>query len=89
MAKKQLTIWDAGNKVRNEILEKDISFTQLANWTKVPRSTLYELCYHGRDISSARLARICVAVGLSMDYVMGLTNTKNGGNDAGIQGYFR
>ena len=66
------TIWECGDRLRQEILKKDINLTDMAKHTGIPRSTVWRFLYRGGDISSLRLAKLCVYVGVSMDYIMGL-----------------
>lgn len=66
-------ILSAGEKVMERIWELDIPLQTISDRTGVSRSTLYAFLYNGTDLSSMRLAKICGVLGLSMDYVMGLT----------------
>lgn len=67
-----LYIMGSGDRLMDEILKKDISLTSISNNTGVARSTIYAFVYENRDISSAKLAKICAYVGVSTDYVLGL-----------------
>ena len=73
-------VYDAGQKVRDEINEQNVTITDLANKAQIGRTTVYNFLYDGIDISSFRLARICGVLGISMDYVMGLSKDKGGRN---------
>ena len=66
-------IMGSGDRVMEEILKKNISITEIANATGISRSTIYYFIYDNIDISSARLAKICAYIGVSTDYVLGLT----------------
>lgn len=69
-------IMSAGERVMERIYELDIPLQTIVDRTGVSRSTLYCFLYNGTDISSMRLAKICNVLGLSMDYVMGLKESK-------------
>lgn len=67
---------DAAKRMRDAILVRNINMTDLAKETKLSRNTICEFIYHGRDISSEKLRRLCVAVGVSADYILGLRTKK-------------
>lgn len=66
----------SGEKVMERIWELDIPLQEVSRRTGIGRTTLYSFLYNGTDISSMRLAKICGALGISMDYVMGLKERK-------------
>lgn len=74
LERKSYCIMSAGERVMEKIWEKDIPLQQISNDTGISRSTIYSFLYDGRDISSMRLAKLCAYLGVSMDYVMGLSN---------------
>lgn len=61
-----------GRRLAEEINKRNISYADVITRSGVSRSTLWEYIYNNRDMSSMRLAKVCGAVGCSMDYVMGL-----------------
>lgn len=63
---------DAAKRMRDAILAKDINMTDLAKETHLARNTICEFIYHGRDISSEKLRRLCMVVGVSADYILGM-----------------
>jgi transcriptional regulator with XRE-family HTH domain len=65
-------IYGAGQRMLEVILKKNIEITELAHITGLSRTTIYCFLYNGTDISSARLAKLCAAVGVSTDYILGL-----------------
>ena len=72
--KQPMYIMGSGDRLMDVILKKDISLTELSRSTGISRSTIYGFVYDNIDISSARLAKLCSAVGVSTDYVLGLTS---------------
>lgn len=52
--------------------DKNITLSTLSKRTGISRSTIWNFMCNSGDISSKRLASLCDAVGVSMDYVMGL-----------------
>ena len=70
-------ICSSGKRMMEVIYEKDISIHKLAEATGIEASCIYKFLQDGRDISSMRLAKICAYVGVSMDYIMGLTEVNN------------
>ena len=76
VSKKAYCIMSAGERVMERIWELDMPLQTLSDRTGVSRSTLYAFLYNGTDLSSMRLAKVCVVLGLSMDYVMGLKEGK-------------
>lgn len=81
-------VYDAGQRVRDEINEQNVTVTDLATRAQIGRTTVYDFLYNGIDISSFRLARICGVLGISMDYVMGLSKNKGARNER-VQSDFR
>ena len=77
VSKKAYCIMSAGERVMERIWELDMPLQTLSDRTGVSRSTLYAFLYNGTDLSSMRLAKVCVVLGLSMDYVMGLKQEDN------------
>lgn len=71
--RKSYNIMSAGERVMDQIYKKNVPLQQISNATGVSRSTLYSFLYNGTDLSSMRLAKICGFLGISMDYVMGLS----------------
>lgn len=69
-----IRIQQAGDRLRDYALTHDIGPTEIHKRTGVARSTIYEFMYNNRDISSARLAKICGCLNISMDYICGLKN---------------
>lgn len=67
---------DAGRRMRDAIIEKNIDITQVARQTGMSRNTIYYFLYNGTDISSARLMKLCTVVGVSSDYILGLRAEK-------------
>lgn len=67
---------DAGRRMRDVIIEKNIDITQVARQTGMSRNTIYYFLYNGTDISSARLMKLCTVVGVSSDYILGLRTKK-------------
>lgn len=70
--KEIIYIPDAGRRMLDAINEKNMSYKALTKVSGVSRSCIWNFIYNGGNITSARLARLCRAVGVSMDYVMGL-----------------
>lgn len=70
--KEPMYIMGSGDRLMDEILKQDISLTELSRRTGISRSTIYAFVYNNIDISSARLAKLCSAVGVSTDYILGL-----------------
>lgn len=62
----------AGKRMLDAINEKDLTYVALSKVTGITHGCIWNFIYNGRDMSSARLARLCRAVGVSMDYIMGL-----------------
>ena len=77
VSKKAYCIMSAGERVMERIWELDMPLQTLSDRTGVSRSTLYAFLYNGTDLSSMRLAKVCGVLGLSMDYVMGLTEVRS------------
>ena len=71
--KEPMYIMGSGDRVMEEILKKNISITDISKATGISRSTIYGFVYNNIDISSARLAKICAYIGISTDYVLGLS----------------
>lgn len=63
-------IISASEIVAEAMYAKGWSLTEMERNTGVSRSAIYKFVYEGTDISSSRLAKICRALGLSMDEVM-------------------
>ena len=74
--KRAIYIMGSSDRLLDEILAKDISITQMAKGTGISRSTIYAFVYNNIDISSSRLAKLCAYLGVSMDYIMGLSREK-------------
>ena len=70
-------ICSSGKRMMEVIFEKDISIHKLSEVTGIEESTIYKFLQDGRDISSMRLAKLCAYLGVSMDYIMGLTEARN------------
>ena len=66
-------ICSSGKRLMEVIYEKDISIRKLSEATGIEDTCFYKFLQDGRDISSMRLAKLCAYLGVSMDYVMGLT----------------
>lgn len=75
--KSPMYIMGSGERFMEEILKKDISLSHLSRCTGISRSTIYAFVYDNIDISSARLAKLCAVVGVSTDYILGLSGGKN------------
>lgn len=69
-------ICSSGKRMMEVIYEKDISIHKLSEATGMEESTIYKFLQDGRDISSMRLAKLCAYLGVSMDYIMGLTEVR-------------
>lgn len=67
---------NAGERLREAMFEKGMTVTALAKKSGVAYATLYLFMYNGTDISSARLSRACYCLGVSADYILGLTELK-------------
>ena len=67
---------NAGERLREAMFAKGMTVTALAKESGVNYATLYLFMYNGTDISSARLSRACYALGVSADYILGLTELK-------------
>lgn len=63
---------EKGKRLLKYAIEKNLTMTDIANRSGVPRSSIYGFIYNDTDMSSMRLAKICGVVGCSMDQVMGL-----------------
>lgn len=74
--KRMFSIPNCGKRLLDVINEKDIKLKSLTETTGIAGATIYEFIYHGRDMSSMRLAKVCAYCGVSMDYVMGLKEGK-------------
>lgn len=72
MMKSAGRVSDCGERLRQEILKRDIDLTEMARRIGMSRTTIYNFLYDGTDTSSLRLAKMCRYVGVSMDYIMGL-----------------
>lgn len=70
-------ICSSGKRMMEAIYEKDVSIHKLSEATGIEESTIYKFLQDGRDISSMRLAKLCAYLGVSMDYIMGLSEGKN------------
>ena len=66
--------YSSGKRMMEVIYKKGISIHRLAEATGIEANTIYKFLQDGRDISSMRLAKLCAYLGVSMDYVMGLSN---------------
>lgn len=77
MAGEIFTTPDSGRRLLDVINAKDISLTEMSNSTGLSRSTIYNFLYYGTDISSVRLMKMCAYCGVSMDYILGLTDRKD------------
>ena len=66
-------ICSSGKRMMEVIYEKNISIHKLSEATGIEESTIYKFLQDGRDISSMRLAKLCAYLGVSMDYIMGLS----------------
>lgn len=62
----------SGKRMRDYALSHGLSFREMSRKTGVSMGTIRDFLYDGKDISSARLAKMCAFCGISMDYVMGL-----------------
>lgn len=71
-----LSMYAAGQRMMQHILSKNINICDLADKTGISRSTICEFIYNGRDITSARLMKLCAITRISADYILGL---KGGG----------
>lgn len=71
--KEPMYIMGSGDRLMDIILKKNISLTDISRGTGISRSTIYSFVYDNIDISSARLAKICAYVGVSTDYILGLS----------------
>lgn len=69
---KKFYIPDSGKRTWNFMLKKNLNILQISEVTGIAYETIRGFFYNGQDISSARLAKICSYLGVSMDYVMGL-----------------
>ena len=69
-------ICSSGKRMMEVIYEKDISIHKLSEATGIEASCIYKFLQDGRDISSMRLAKLCAYLGVSMDYIMGLTRER-------------
>jgi len=65
---------NAGERLREAMFAKGMTVTALAKKSGVSYATLYLFMYNGTDISSARLSKACFALGVSSDYILGLTD---------------
>lgn len=74
--RKVYNVSSSGSRLMEIIYEKDISIHKLAEATGIESSTIYKFLQDGRDISSMRLAKLCAYLGVSMDYIMGLSGDR-------------
>ena len=74
--KRVYNICSSGKRMMEVIYEKDISIRKLAEATGIEPSCIYKFLQDGRDISSMRLAKLCAYLGVSMDYIMGLSEER-------------
>lgn len=74
--KRVYNICSSGKRMMEVIYEKDISIRQLSEHTGIEETTIYKFLQDGRDISSMRLAKLCAYLGVSMDYIMGLSKER-------------
>lgn len=70
--KEMIYIPAAGKRMLDAINAKNLSYAVLSQVTGITRSCIWNFIYNGGDMSSARLARLCRAVGVSADYILGL-----------------
>lgn len=70
--RKPMYIMDSGDRMMEVIIKSGISMAELARRTGLSTSTIYAFVYEHVDISSARLAKLCGALGCSSDYILGL-----------------
>ena len=66
-------ICSSGKRMMEVIYKRGVSIHKLSEVTGIEESTIYKFLQDGRDISSMRLAKLCAYLGVSMDYIMGLT----------------
>ena len=69
-------ICSSGKRMMDIIYEKDVPIHRLSEATGIEESTIYKFLQDGRDISSMRLAKLCTYLGVSMDYIMGLSDER-------------
>lgn len=69
-------ICSSGKRMMEVIFEKNISIHKLSEATGIEESCIYKFLQDGRDISSMRLAKLCSYLGVSMDYIMGLSEER-------------
>ena len=63
---------DKGRRFLQAVMKRNMTLAQVVKASSVDKTVIYKFMYLDSDISSLRLAKICGAVGVSMDYVMGL-----------------
>lgn len=63
---------DQEKRFLEHIVDNNIPVTLLQEKTGITRGTINRFIYNNADISSLKLAKLCAAAGISMDYVMGL-----------------
>lgn len=69
---------ERGRRFLEVAFDKSITMKMIEDRTGIPTRVLWNFIYNDADISSKRLAKICACVGVSMDYVCGLTRWKDG-----------
>ena len=70
-------ICSSGKRMMEAIYKHGVSIHILSEATGIEESTIYKFLQDGRDISSMRLAKLCAYLGVSMDYIMGLSEENN------------
>lgn len=69
-------IADCGKRMLDELNDKNISITTMSRATGLSRTTIYEFVFNGRNTNSNALAKMCAYVGVSADYILGLSKKK-------------
>ena len=70
---KEMTVF--AKRLEYYALEHELKYSEISRITGIHPNTLYSYLYHGHNPAADKIIKICKALNLSADYMLGLRDT--------------